>query len=251
MKVDVDPFDLAPDSRDAALCLHGLTATPYEVRPVGEQLAEHRIRAFGPAAPGHNTSVEDLVATPHTAWLDAARQNCEVLRNRHDRVFAVGMSMGALVSLALAAEGLVDAVVSIGAPLRLGAAVRRLVPGLKHVWKGPKKKNGSDIRDPVARARHPGYPIMPLAAVHELIRLQVHVEAKLERLAAPILVAHGTHDKTANPADAREIFERVASQEKQLLMLDNSGHVATVDFDGPVVARAGAEFLTRFRSPQS
>jgi carboxylesterase len=247
--LDAEPFDLAPDSRDAVLCLHGLTATPYEVRGIGEALAARGIRAFGPATPGHNTTIEDLIDTPYTAWLDSARQHCDTLRERHERVFAVGMSMGALLSLDLAADGRADAVVSIGAPLRLGIAIRTLVPGVKRVWKGPKK-GGSDIRDPAARARHPGYPIMPLHAVHELIRLQVHVEAKLEEVRAPILVAHGALDKTANPADAREIFDRVGSTDKQLLMLEKSGHVVTVDYDGEEVSRVGAEFLTRFVTSQ-
>ena len=37
--VDPAPFDLAGEGPAAALCLHGLTGTPYEVRPLGEAIA--------------------------------------------------------------------------------------------------------------------------------------------------------------------------------------------------------------------
>jgi esterase/lipase len=38
----------------------------------------------------------------------------------------------------------------------------------------------------------------------------------------------------------------VESSERQLLVLEASGHVATVDYDGARLARAAAEFLNRF-----
>jgi carboxylesterase len=161
-------------------------------------------------------------------------------------VFIVGMSMGALLGLTLAAEEEVDALVAVGTPLRFSRTVTLLVPLAKRVRPFLEKSGGSDIRDDPARARHPGYKQMPLASVHELVRLQQRVEGALARIFAPILIAHGELDRTANPANAREIFDRVSSVQKQLLMLEESGHVCPVDFDGAKLAAATAEFLTRF-----
>ncbi|MGH0032766.1 MAG: hypothetical protein ACQGVC_23480, partial [Myxococcota bacterium] len=43
--VDVSPFDLGERAAPrAALCLHGLTGTPYEVRSLGEALARSEER---------------------------------------------------------------------------------------------------------------------------------------------------------------------------------------------------------------
>jgi carboxylesterase len=88
---------------------------------------------------------------------------------------------------------------------------------------------------------------MPLASVHELLRLQRRVRAEIPRIATPLLVAHGMHDRTARPADAREILGAVASQVAEWLPLEDSGHVATVDHDGPRLAKAVADFLDRWR----
>ncbi len=245
MDVDASAFDLGSDGRAAALCLHGLTGTPYEVRPLAEALARGRIRAVGPALPGHNETPQALARSTHDEWLAAARRHLADLRRDHERVFAVGMSMGGLLSLDLAAEESVDALVVVGTPLRLPALVEWLVPLFKYLRPFQDKSEGSDIRDEDARRRHPGYRVMPLASVHELVRLQRRVRRRLARIRVPILVAHGAHDRTARPLDAQTIVGEVASTDTELLLLQSSGHICPVDFDGPALARASAEFLGR------
>ena len=70
-EVDASAFDWMPvcgDGRAAALCLHGLTGTPYEVRPIAEALVARGIRARGPALPGHDTTLEDLSRVFAQSW---------------------------------------------------------------------------------------------------------------------------------------------------------------------------------------
>ncbi len=244
--VDVGPFDLGEASaRSAALCLHGLTGTPYEVRPLGRALADAGVRAVGPVLPGHDTTPEELASLAYTDWLLAASEALRALRSEHASVFVVGLSLGGLLTLALAAEAPVDGVVAIGTPLRFRRAIRWLVPVLKHFAPYLKKSRGSDIRDPVARRRHPSYPVMPLASVHQLIHLQHHVDARLARVTAPILVAHGRHDATASPAYARVLHDGLSSRERALLLLPDSGHVVPVDRDGARLAEAVVQHLLR------
>jgi carboxylesterase len=246
--VDTSPFDLRPAESGgaewgAALCLHGLTGTPYEVRPLAEAIAARGIRARGPALPGHNSTPQALALLSRDAWITAVADEYERLREQHECVFLVGLSLGALLSLELAAREHVDALVSIGAPVWFRQPLPLLIPLLKRLHPMISKREGSDIQDPDARMRHPGYSEMPLASVHELIRIQRVVRATLSRITAPILVAHGAHDVTANPRDARRIYERVASTEKELALYEASGHVVTVDRDGADLADRVAEFL--------
>jgi carboxylesterase len=245
-RVDSAPFDLPGRGRAAALCLHGLTGTPYEVRPLAEALAAAGIRAFGPALPGHNETPERLAATSYRDWLEAARADFYRLREDCEKVFIVGMSMGGLLALALAEEERVDALATIGTPLVLHQPFAWLIPLVKYLMPMSPKAQGSDIRDPVARARHAGYRVMPLDSVHELQRLQRRVRPQLARITAPILVAHGAHDRTASPRDAIEIRDSVSSEVREYLPLAASGHVVPVDFDGLALARAIAEFLVGF-----
>ncbi|MFO0689212.1 MAG: alpha/beta fold hydrolase [Myxococcota bacterium] len=247
-RVDASAFDLRPEperARDAAvLCLHGLTGTPYEVRPIAEALVARGFRARGPWMAGHERGHEALARTRHGDWIALAEQELARLRETHARVFVVGVSMGGLVSLRLAETLTVDGLVVVGTPL----ALKPPIPWLAR-WLRPfvpyRTKRGSDIQDPSARARHPGLAAMPLAAVSELVALQAVVAPALGRVRAPILVTHGRLDRTAQPRDAMRIHASVSSQEKGLLYLERSGHVATVDYDGPELAIRAADFLER------
>jgi carboxylesterase len=227
------------------LCLHGLTGTPYEVRPLGQALSRVGIRAVGPALPGHNETPESLARVRYRQWLEAARVELRDLRDRHEKVFMVGLSMGGLLTLVLASEKRVDGAVVVGTPLRLSRPVATLVPLLRYVMPFARKREGSNICDPAARSRHPSYDVMPLAAVRQLQHLQRLARRSLKRVTAPLLVAHGAHDATADPADSKEILDRVASQEREHLILEDSAHVVPVDRDGPRLAVAVADFLTR------
>jgi carboxylesterase len=246
--VDAAPFALSPrggDGRTAALCLHGLTGTPYEVRPVAEALAQAGIRAHGPALPGHGETPEALRRVDHGQWLEAARDEVARLRKDHERVCIAGVSMGGIVSLQLASEGLVDALAVIGAPLQLqGGWTLRLLPLVMHFHRYFPKREGSDIQEPGARDRHPGYDRIPLRSVHELMKLQREVVPRLHRITAPILVAHGAFDSTASLQDAHRIAAEVSSDDRRLLVGERSGHVVTVDYDGPRVARAIVELFS-------
>jgi len=246
--VDASAFDLRPpeaEARDAAaLCLHGLTGTPYEVRPVAEALVARGVRAVGPWMAGHEGGAAGLATTSYSDWLELARTELAKLRAETERVFLVGMSMGGLVSLRLAQTEKVDALVVMGTPLVLAPPIPQLLP-LIRLFASSRAKTGSDIREPGARARHPGLEAMPFAAVAELIQLQAEVIPDLGKIEVPIMVAHGRLDSTARPRDAERIYREVASEEKELFFLERSGHVATVDYDGPALARAAADFLGR------
>lgn len=242
---DASPFDLPGAGSAAALCLHGLTGTPYEMRPLGEALAAAGIRARGPALPGHNETPDRLARVRHTEWLDAVRGWHEALRREHERVFVVGLSMGGLLSLALAAERPLDAVAVIGTPLRFHHPLARLIPLIRYLHPMPRKRIGSDIEDARARARHPSYDVMPMAAVMETRQLQRRVREGLGRIRSPILVAHGARDRTANPDDSRAIHAQVASSERELWIFEESAHVVPVDRDGPKLAAAVVGFFTR------
>ena len=183
---------------------------------------------------------------PHTAWLDAAREELAALRAEHERVFVAGLSMGGLLTLALGSENRADALAAVGTPLSLRPRwAMRLVPLVKRIYPFLPKREGSDIRDPAARARHPGYKKMPVRSVHELIRLQRYVLQRLQHVHVPILVAHGAHDHTAHPDDARRIAAEVSSDDRELHFLEDSAHVVPVDYDGEKLADVIATFFDR------
>ncbi len=244
MSVDATPFALGDvgDRGPAVLCLHGLTGTPYEIRHPAEALAERGFACLGLELPGHGSSPQVLAATPHTAWLDAVVAAFDRLAATHVRVYAVGLSLGGVLALALCQRRPVHGAVVLAAPIELPRSVRWGVPLLAPLIASAPKT--SDIVDDGARARHPGYRRMPLAAVRELMRLQREVELGLARVDAPLRLIYSRGDKTVRLEDAERIRRQVSSREPQVITLDRSGHVLPVDLERERVSREVVDFLS-------
>ena len=249
--VDADAFDLLPeeDRGAAVLCVHGLTGTPYEIRPIAEALVSRGFRARGPLLPGHGTRVEELMRTTWAEWFESIQREYDRLRADSNQVFVAGISLGGLLSLELAAQNDIDGLLVIGTPLSLQTPIPQLVGVVKYFFKMLEKTRGSDIQEPEARERHPGYKHMPLAGVHELVRLQRRVREDLPAVQAPALIAHGRLDRTAAPEDANRIFKALGSEDKELLYLERSGHVVPVDWDGPELSARAGDFFDRLALP--
>ncbi len=246
--VDASAFDLIPrdfDGRASALCLHGLTGTPYEMRPIAEELVRKGVRCVGPVMAGHGRTASELARTSHQAWVALARDALLRLREQSQWVFVAGLSMGGLVTLTLAAENRADAVAVMGTPLWLGRRERSLIPLLRYLRPFWDKDENVDIQDEQARARHPSLDVIPLASVQEVMKLQKGVRASLSRITTPVFIGHGALDRTANPRDARTIFGEVNAPQRALHIAARSGHVVSVDYDGPELARAVADFFVR------
>src|SRR5688572_7729976 len=69
---DKSPFYARGTGQRAALCLHGFTGTPFEVRPLAEALAAQGYTTLAPVLAGHGGTVDDLAGTTHADWLASA-----------------------------------------------------------------------------------------------------------------------------------------------------------------------------------
>src|SRR5947209_11197227 len=67
------PISIAGDGR-GVLCLHGLTGTPFEVRPLAEALGTAGYTVEVPLLAGHGATLRDLAASHWSDWLASAEQ---------------------------------------------------------------------------------------------------------------------------------------------------------------------------------
>jgi carboxylesterase len=248
MTVDAGPFSLGPvgGPGPAVLCLHGLSGTPYEVRPPAEALARHGFACVGPLLPGHGEPWQRLAATSESAWLEVAKEAFDQLSETHERVYVLGLSMGGLLALSLAVRRPVEGLLVLATPLRLRWLLRIAVPILAS-FVGSVAKN-SGIADPEALGRHPGTDRMPLRSVVNVMRLQKQVERELPKVEAPIHLIFSRRDPTVDPEDAERILELVSSPRRTVRYVDRSLHVVTVDFDREEVARECVGFLQQLET---
>jgi len=236
-----DPFALG-DGPDACLLLHGLTGSPAEVRPVGEALARNGFRAIGPLLPGHGTSPEDLYTVTRGQMVHAAESALFSLRGAR-RVYVCGLSMGALLTLHLAArswmhEGLPDlSAIALMAPaIEFAGAtwfftdVLGRLPALPFVVGKSRDVQGAQTEDG-------SYQAVPLRWGPELHALSQNGLKLAHRVRAPALILHGALDRTVAPSGSRRLLRELASPHKELHILPRSGHVLPLDVESDEVCR--------------
>jgi carboxylesterase len=254
---DKSPLSIAGDER-GVLCLHGITGTPFEVRPFAEAFGRAGFSVEAPMLAGHGATLGDLARATWPGWLASAERALDALQGRtHGRPVALcGFSMGALLALRLARlhPERVAALVVMGTPLRLRKlkvdAVRAIsrLPLAFERWSGASipKPNGSDISIEEMRHGNPGLPAFPIAALRQLFALMDVVRADLPSVRAPTLVVHARHDHVVPMDDSLELTGSLGSAIIERLWLERSFHVVGLDVESAQVVEAVTRFVTRF-----
>ena len=247
-----EPFHFAGGD-GGCLLVHGFTATPWEMRYLGEHLHSAGYTVHGVRLAGHATSPADLERSTWQQWYASARQGLLALQGSAAHTVVVGQSMGALLALRLAVEHpeTVAGVALLAPALRLSArwlhwmrpAFPVVLPFLTQRFRFVPKGD-SDVADPQARADTPSYRQVPLRAVHQLLQLQRHVRRLLPRVAQPVLVLHSRQDHTCPVANVDLVRRRVPGPVETRL-LARSYHVVSIDVERDDVAVCVADFTAR------
>lgn len=242
-----EPFAHNGSDEIGVLMCHGFTGVPASMRPWGRVLADAGFTVRGPRLPGHGTTWQELNRTQWTDWYECMRAEFLALRDRCGSVFVFGQSMGGTLAMRLAQEygadvaGLTLVNPVIAASRRdalLLPLASRFVPSIAGL--------GGDIAKPGVVAL--SYPRVPLRAAASLARLWRIVRADLHRIEQPILLCHSLVDHVVNPDNSRTIAASVRSADVTVVELPNSFHVATLDYDAPVIFERSLEFLRRVHS---
>lgn len=226
----------------AALLVHGFTGSPQGLRGLGEHLAQRGIAVEGVRLPGHGTTWQDLNTRRSPEWVEAVEEGYAKLADGRDRVFLVSLSFGSALAIDFAARhpnevaGLVTlaGMVLVKDPRRfLSGVIARLTPSIQGV--------ANDIADP--EGREIAYDRLPTAAGHEMLKFIKLARRSLPKVSCPALVMHSHNDHTVHPDNALEIHDRVASTDKELVWVDDSYHVITLDVDRLKVYESAYEFI--------
>lgn len=222
------------------LLLHGFTGSPASMRPLGERLAREGFSSAGPRLPGHGTSWEDLEATTWSQWEGEAESALLDLSRRCSAVVAVGLSAGAALALHLGVRQaqLLRGVVAINPQIRRPDLV--LAPVIRPFLRTARGV-GNDIRKP--GQDEIAYDRVPLRAAGELGKLIRLAEKELPCLRLPLMVISSREDHVVKPSNSRLVMRKAGSSVKELVRLEDSYHVATLDHDADLISSRIARFV--------
>jgi carboxylesterase len=245
-----EPF-FFPGDRVGCLLIHGFTGAPKEMRWMGEYLASQGYTVLGVRLAGHATRLEDMMRMHWQDWLASVEDGYYLLKGCVDQVFIIGLSMGGILSLLFTSQHPISGVVAISTLYAMPddprlPFIRFLSPLVPTVKKGPP-----DWRNPEAVKDHVEYSIYPTRGVIQLRELLSEMRSALPLVRAPALIVHSKRDGGVPPHNAEQILRALGSQDKQLLWVENSGHVIPREPDRHLVFTKIDEFIHRVQnSPQ-
>lgn len=238
-----EPFSADGGSVGVLLC-HGFTGSPASMRPWGQQLADAGLTVRVPRLPGHGTTWKEMQVTRWPDWYGTVERELMGLRSRCETVVVMGLSMGGTLTLRLAEEHAdsVDGIVLVNASVLTKNRLMALLPVLRHVVPSfPGISN--DIKKP--GQDEIAYDRIPLQAVHSLSQLWTVTRDDLGTVTAPMLLFRSATDHVVEPENAEFILEHVASTDREVVVLPDSYHVATLDNDAPTIVERSLAFVRR------
>jgi len=213
--------------------------------------------------PGHGELPNKLYKRNLGEWLSEAEKAFHDIREKYDEIIIMGHSMGTVLGAELAVRyGGVNGMILFAPAFKIPDSRIRLLQYLKYImpWFNPLRMKSLrelvterllefeptlDLDDPEIHDKLPEMTKVPTGAIDEM-RKVLDMGWKLwPLLAFPTIIFQGREDYAVRPDDTQQLFDQLAAVDKQLMILENSGHELMRPFDEghTAVWRAVADFI--------
>lgn len=243
--------------------IHGLFSSPLEFALTSQILRARGVTFDWLEIPGY-TLADRRRPSSWRDWLDAARAALDARYGPEEPIVLGGMCVGGALAAALAAEARQQRVCGLamlsptfdydGWSLTRWRHLRRLgyVLGLAR-WITIREREPFGIKNPKIRKwvvrefercemSSVGPSRLPLWGLRESDRLNAHVRPLLRTLAPPLLVLHARDDEITSLSSV-ERWIAALGKAVQLVVLEHSYHMITIDNDRQRVAHELADFV--------
>jgi carboxylesterase len=244
-----EPFFI-PGGNTGCVLVHGFTGTPKEMRWMGDYLASQGHTVLGIRLVGHATTPKDILRTTWEDWLTSVEDGLHLLRPMTTHLYLIGLSMGGSLSLLAAARYPVDGVVTMSAPLALPPDWRMRYLNLLSYFLPDLDKGQPDWHNPEAAADHVDYPRYPTRGVVEMIKLLDVLRNEITQIRVPALLIHSRQDKGVLPENMQNIYNLLTTPHKEMLWVEDSGHVIPREPERQRAFAAAQDFIQRVNSEE-
>jgi len=212
---------------------------------MGEYLHGQGHTVMGIRLAGHATCPKDMVRTRWHDWMNSIEDGWHLLREVTDHVFLIGLSLGGSLSLLYASQYPIQGVVALSTPYNLPNDPR--LPFVEWIsWLTPNVAKGpTDWHNPKAAEDHIEYPAYPTRSIAELRDVIKEMRAALPRIRVPVMLIHSRQDGSVPIEHMNKIFNALGTTDKQMVLVEHSGHVITREPDRQVVFQAALDFILR------
>jgi esterase/lipase len=229
---DSSPFFLQPVEENGigVLLIHGLLASPAEMRGYGTHLMHQGYTVMGVRLKGHGSSPYALRDQSWEDWYTSVVNGFEILKLHCQRIVVTGFSTGGALSLKLASEKHPEilGVSAAAVPLKFINPTFMLIPFLhgtnKFVDWVSSYEGVKPFLENVSEHPHVNYRYVPVRCLYELRLLIQHMDEFLPKIEIPVLITHGDQDPVVSIKSAPEIMQKIQTPDKQLKILKSNRH---------------------------
>jgi carboxylesterase len=239
-----EPFFYKKGRVGCLLC-HGYTGTPDEIHGIGKYLAEKGITTIAPLLPGHGTTIEELLAKTADDWYKEYCYAFNWLKEYCDEFFVCGHSLGGALTIRFAQEHQVDGLITLAAPVKLRILHRLFLPLITPFSKKASFKKNRRERAQQAKNKILCYDAYPIAPANTFRKMLNKTSTKLGLIKDPILILQGSLDEKWIRKSAKTIYEKVSSEDKQLIFLEKSSHSLTHESEKGKINELIYEFIRK------
>lgn len=221
-----EPF-MFKGSAMGCLLVHGFPGSPLEMTWLGQSLYQRGFSVLGVRLFGHATEPADLLRVHAGDWLADLEDGYHWLRGMCTQVVIIGLSLGAVLSAALAPALDLAGLTLLAMPMDLPPLAHRLrpvLPLLKHLWRYRRIPEQSDWHDSEAERLNLHYPVQPLHAIGHIFDLLQQLPEALSRIHQPTLLIYSRDDHAVPIEDGIRAHDIIPVQDKELLLIEGSGH---------------------------
>lgn len=242
---DAYPF-FYPGNQIACLLIHGFTSSPRELSLLGESLASQGYTVLAIRLFAHGTRYQDLPRARWQDWIANIEDGWHILSGNHRPIILIGFSLGGALALYFAAHYPVQAVISIAAPHHLPKDPRLPFLKLMSVFVPYLYSSKPPVWfDQSERQRHIRYPNDSTRALAEVRDFLSQLELALSKVTVPTLLIYSKNDPTitASEQHMEKIAAAIRSPIKEMLLVENSGHILPLDAERERVIQTCLHFI--------
>ena len=226
------------------LFIHGFTGTAFEGRALGEWIHERTgCTVSVPLLPGHGRRPQDMIGIRWTDWCTHIQRKYQQLREKTDRIFLCGQSMGGTLALHLAAQYPADGIITLAGAAFLKDWRLIFLPLARPFITYHFKSKGPDIRDREIKLAVPTYSKYPIRCVDQFLALLKNTRELLPEVTAPALLIHSRRDRTIHFSNLDYLYHHIGSTIKEKIVLEESYHVISIDLEKNKVFHKILEFM--------
>jgi carboxylesterase len=224
--------------------------SPRRFRYFAEELAKHGVDSVALLLPGHGGTARDFYRSQRGSRAAYVKARVRQAMQTHKRVFVVGYSLGGLLGLDCALEGLVSGVVLVSTPIRYHINFKAVAHSMKMML-APAEADGEYMQayrenNSITGASLLSYPLW-LGQYAEMLHYMKNIRSRLKGVRARVLVVQSQKDESIHALCAELIRDGLVNAEVEYVELRESGHGFFAEQDKRRLLDAMLEFIASAR----